>query len=375
MIMKKMFFLMLIMVVFASCSSRRCPECDCAEIEHAEYIPEEPTEVERLVYIALGDSVSEGFGIWSQADRHTSVFFEMLYAEGLANEYVNAAVSGYTTADLLLLLNESSLLDAMQYASVITLNIGGNNILAPLWEHLPDADEIQEIVSETITFARDVLELFTEIMEFTHESRDSIEDVLELANEVVDFAENFSILDIFRLNEMLSAAPPIIDGAMSVFAEVNELEATATNMFAKTSELGILRIFSLISGNLPDELIEEFDEGIRVFSYEFAEILSWLEQNAPNATIIVNTVYNPLPTNFLGMPFGLSNESQKLVQAINYVIYNESSPRGFVVSDVYAVLSNRTDMMNSSFDIIHPNPRGHYEIARINFADTISILK
>jgi len=364
-----------------SCTSRRRAQDEYAQngqVNEQEHITEEPPipEPPRLVYIALGDSVSEGFGIWSPQDRHTAIFFEMLKTQGYANEYVNMAVSGFTTTDLLSLLHNLHPvdLDSMLHASVITLNIGGNNILAPFWDYLPDTDEIGRITDETISFVSEAWELVQEIMEFMGESREAIEDVLLFANEVVDFAENFSFMDIFRLNEMIAAAPPVIDGAMEVFAEVGELETAVNSMIGRTEELEIIELFSLFSGNFPAELEAEFQAGIRRFSYEFIEILAWLENNAPYAAVIVNTVYNPLPTQVFGMPIGFADESQRLIQSINRVIYEESSRRGFIVSDVYTNLSNRPDMMNFSFDIIHPNPAGHNIIAELNFSDFMQVI-
>ncbi|MCL2197959.1 MAG: SGNH/GDSL hydrolase family protein [Defluviitaleaceae bacterium] len=377
--MVKFFVLLCAIVIFTSCGSRRdnrdvqdVREHEPNDIEIVfEETPAPDPIIERKVYIALGDSVSEGFGIWSLADRHTSVFFEMLREQGFANEYVNLAVNGYTTADLLSLLNSLSPgeLSNFQYARVITLNIGGNNILAPLWEHLPDADSLQGIISETTDFIREAFGLMGEIMDFVSESREPIANILDFANEVIYFAENFGVRDIFRLNDMIAAAPPVIDGAMEVFAEVDAMEATVTEMLGRTSELEILGLFALFSGELPPSMERDLHAGVRIFTREFIEILEWLEDNAPYATVIVNTVYNPLPSDLLGMSFGLSDESERFIQSLNRVILMESQSRGFIVSDIYGSLSNRPDMMNANFDIIHPNPQGHYEIAKINFSD------
>lgn len=358
------------LVLFTSCARRgcRCRDCRCALREN---ITREP---ERLVYIALGDSVSEGFGIWSPEDRHTSVFFELLKEQGLANEYVNLAVSGFTTTDLLQLLNGPEEIEPMPYASVITLNIGGNNILAPFWAYLPDASEMQRITEETVIFVTEAWALAQELMGFANNSREAVTNVLDFAEEVTDFVDNFGFLDIFRIDEMLAAVPPVIADAMNVFAEVNTLEATVTDMLGRAAELEITGLFPLVTGAFPDELEAGFQASIREFAYELAEILDWLESNAPNAVVIVNTVYNPLPMQLMGMELGFADESRRLIQAINDIIYEESRARGFIVSDVYAGLSNRPDMMNLSFDIIHPNPQGHYAIARLNFADFLQAI-
>lgn len=379
------FTLLCAVILLSSCSSRRRD----AEYEHIEeqyqhiYIleeqpeedePEEEPEVPRLVYVALGDSVSEGFGIWSPSDRHTSVFFEKLYAQGFANEYVNMAISGFTTTDLLELLHGlgPEELETMQYASVITLNIGGNNILAPFMNHMPDSDDVQRIVEETMAFAAEAWELAQQIMEFAGEAQEVIAEVLDFADEVLYFVDNFRVLDVFRINDMVAAASPVLDSATETFAEVNALETAVTDMFGRTNDLDVVDLFALFTGTFPAALEAEFQAGIRQFSYEFIQIITWLADNASDAVVIVNTVYNPLPTHFFGLHIGFADESKRLAQAINQIIYEESQTHGFIVSDVYASLSQRLDMMNLSFDIIHPNSEGHQIIAELNFSDFVN---
>ena len=350
-----------------ACSSRRTlPDADDYMYEY------HPTpSIQRLTYIALGDSVSEGFGIWSASDRHTTRFFDLLRTHGYANEYLNLAIGGYTTTDLLRLLDnpDAHALDAFNYAAVITLNIGGNNILAPVWAQLPAATEITRIAAETMQFATDAWGLVTDIMDFIDESRGAVMDVLDLTNDIIDLAENFTFMDIFRLNQIIATAPPIIDGAFSVFNEIDDLQAAAFDIFARANELDALDYLSLFINPLSDELQTQLQTAVQNFADEFVQILTWLQTHAPQATIIVNTVYNPLPTDLMGLPIGFVQEAEYFIHAVNRIIIEETQNRGFVVSDVYAQLSQRLDLMNLSFDIIHPNPAGHETIAQINFAD------
>ena len=374
--------LVLLLVLLSACSNRRRdrheydPNDPEIYVEMPKPAPEPEPEPPRLVYIALGDSVSEGFGIWTMADRHTSIFFESLYAQGFANEYVNLAVSGYTTTNQLALLHglEPNMLEAMQYASVITLNIGGNNILEPFFDHLPSADEVQRIADETMAVVTAALELAQEIIEFAGEASEVIEEVLDFADEVIDFAENFRVLDVFRINDMVAAAGPVLDNAAGAFAEVNVLEAAITDMFVQMQDLEIVELFALFTGSFPAALEAEFQESIRRFEREFVEIIEWLTDNAPDATIIVNTVYNPLPTHFFGLHIGVADESARLINAINRIIYEESRIRGYIVSDIYTGLSQRLDMMNLNFDLIHPNAAGHQVIAELNLEDFLAIV-
>lgn len=356
MILRKFLPFLFVALIFSACGS-----------EDEAYEPEA-----RRVYVALGDSVSEGFGMRTQGDRHTSLFFEMLQTGGHANEYVNLAVSGHTTGDLLELLHGLSPaeLETMQHAKIITLNIGGNNLLWPASKHFPTTPrDAQRIAEETMAFAEDARELVREVMEFADESRDTIGDMLDFANEIMELSENFGIRDVFRLPEIVDSAAPVIAGATEIFAEVTGIEAAASEMLGRATELEAFELFSLFSGNLPESLEAELQEGVRLFSYEFAEILNIIERVAPNAVLIVNTVYNPIPAEFMGVPVGISHEAQRFVHAINDAIREESQLRGFVVSDVYAEISQQLDMMNVSFDLIHPSQKGHETIAELNFSD------
>jgi len=377
MMKRKCLFLIVLclLAVFTACSSRRAEQKYVESSVTGGYSlqPEEPPPVERRVFVALGDSVSAGYGINSPEDRFTTIFYEMLKSAGFVNEYVNFAVSGYTTTDLLRQLTQMPPhdLSRLRDASVITLNIGGNNILAPFLDYLPDIDEVGRIANKTIAFATESWALALEIMEFVNESRDAIEEMMEFATDVMEFAENFGFFDIFRLGDIMNAAPAVIEDTMAVFSEVTAFESAIADMFGRTSELELLGLISLLSGTFSPELEAEMQKGIDVFAQEFSEILTWLEANAPNAVIIVNTVYNPLPAQFLGIPLGFSDESQRLIQSINTIIYEEGRGRGLIVSDIYSKLSHRLDMMNLNFDIIHPNPDGHNLMAELIFDDFI----
>ena len=334
--------------------------------EVPEVVPEDP-----LVYIALGDSVSVGYGLSSLDDRYTSVFFELLENDGFANEYVNMAVNGLTSSALLRLLGdmEDHELDLFQNASVITLNIGGNNILLPFIEHMPDADEMDRILNEAMDFANEAEGVLNDILSFVAESQDKIAEVLAFASEVMDIANNFSISDVFRLRELIDRASSVLDDTIEVFDAVSVLESAATDVFDKSADLELLSLISLLTGTFPPELDARLDRGVQVFSDDFAKIVTWLEDNAPNAVIIVNTVYNPIPTRFFGIPLDFSKRSDVLIQSINQIIYDGSDGGGYIVSDIYSSLSDDLEMMNISLDIAHPNPAGHSLIAHINYDD------
>lgn len=80
--------------------------------------------------VALGDSVPAFYGV-DEGDGYVARLSELLYDEGIDIAFTNLAVSGLTTQTLLALLEDGDVLAALRDADVITLNIGGNNILIP----------------------------------------------------------------------------------------------------------------------------------------------------------------------------------------------------------------------------------------------------
>jgi len=265
------------------------------------------------IYIALGDSVSSGFGLpgykSSPQGKHTSFFFEKLKNEGFVDEYHNMAVSGFTTSTLLKMLNNlgSDELELFRNAHVITLNIGGNNLIEPLVAYMSDTELLA--VVENIRRAT----MFGDIL----------------------FGLN-------RLREIITGFPDDLSTIL-----------------------------------LP-EFETRLEEALDIFSQELEEIITWLQLNSPNAIIIANTVYNPIPQEILGLSvIPVINWTNKYIVALNHRMIEESRKRGFLVTDTHPYLSNRPDLIHFnlnpfigplSIDIIHPNAQGHSLIAELNYA-------
>lgn len=92
---------------------------------------------QKSIYVALGDSVPAGYGLTNADDCFVQQFSDQMSEDGYPNTLYNYAVSGTTTGDLLNFLQSLSSdnpngLDTIRNASVITVNIGGNNVLGPL---------------------------------------------------------------------------------------------------------------------------------------------------------------------------------------------------------------------------------------------------
>ena len=114
-------------------------------------------------FIALGDSVASGYGLSSKDESYSFVFCEMLKNEGFEiNEYKNLAVSGLTTTTLLEILYnmDKEDLSLVKNAQIITLNIGGNNILCPFLDYLSfESGSSEGIINNAIAAAKNVFSI------------------------------------------------------------------------------------------------------------------------------------------------------------------------------------------------------------------------
>lgn len=99
-------------------------------------------------YVALGDSISSGYGL---EDPETQAFPALLAAEDEA-ELTNLAVAGTTSSGLLTMLDEEAVVEAVRNADVITITIGGNDLMDALYAYLAEptgrtTDEMRTLLS------------------------------------------------------------------------------------------------------------------------------------------------------------------------------------------------------------------------------------
>ena len=85
--------------------------------------------------IALGDSVAAFFGV-DEKDGYVAQLSALLNVNSIENNFTNLAISGLNTQTLLEQLANNAVLAEIKNADIITLNIGGNNILSPFVEIL-----------------------------------------------------------------------------------------------------------------------------------------------------------------------------------------------------------------------------------------------
>ena len=112
-----------------------------------------PVHAEGKVYLALGDSITTGYGL---AENEKG--FAELLAENNGYTLINQAVNGATTTDVVVMLNNRNLLNTVAKADVITLTCGGNDLMGLLFAQVAKvynsmssaqikADEVSAILS------------------------------------------------------------------------------------------------------------------------------------------------------------------------------------------------------------------------------------
>jgi Lysophospholipase L1 and related esterases len=252
------------------------------------------------VYVALGDSVPAGYGLSDTKDCYVKLFSDKISKTGYQNTMYNYAVSGATTSDLLTLLQNMPIdnpkaLKTLKKARLITINIGGNDVLGPL-------------VS-------------------------TINDKLQ---------QQFTLLGITNIKN----ATPSQELALAVFLYTLKLNSSDT---------------------------EKLQLGIQNFEDKFPKIIELLKTTAPNARIIVSTIYNPIPE-----AFQFYGTSEIMLKEMNAMVKNYSHQGGYYVADVYSAFlkeqSKGTQILNfnmgqylhSPISVdIHPNMAGHRLIAKV----------
>jgi len=298
-------------------------------------------------FIALGDSVPSGYGLYGYRDNpvgtYTSLLFEKLYNKGHTDKYINLAESGLTTTTLLEHLHslDDEALFYFTSAEVITLNIGGNNILTPFLRYT-QALRLVDGAEEVAAGAGGVWSGIAGAWNWAWGAANS--------NETDGIMSNLDDV-ITGLEDILHGIGDIVMGTPSAAAP-------------------FLGFFS-------PELEAMLVDGIGAFYREFTQIITWIETAAPNATIIVNTIYNPIPPQLLFVSLSVSQWATYFINAMNNVVITESEARGHLVVNMYEYMTNRLDLMvfnlnpfaddDISFDIIHPNASGHALIAQLKF--------
>lgn len=103
-------------------------------------------EETQVRYVAIGDSISSGYGL----EVPETEAFPSLIAQDNGYTLTNLAQAGETSVSLLAKLENAEMAEALSTADVITLTIGGNDMLAALFDYLAETTGGQMTAQEIL---------------------------------------------------------------------------------------------------------------------------------------------------------------------------------------------------------------------------------
>lgn len=92
------------------------------------------TLAEPLVYLALGDSISTGYGL-AEGEKG----FADIVAEEMGYTLINRAINGNTSVGILAQMKDPLVLADVKQADVITITCGGNDLMGMLFQAIAEA--------------------------------------------------------------------------------------------------------------------------------------------------------------------------------------------------------------------------------------------
>ncbi len=260
-------------------------------------------------YLALGDSISTGYGLSSPSDEA----FPALVKELLGESYTltNMAEDGETAASLASRLDEGACMEAVACADVITVTIGGNDLMAFLYEFLADNMALEPKL-------------------------DASEVGLKLASgnmEVLNAAADVLNTKVFALTS--SDLNEVAISLSSVVSKIRALNPTAT-VIVTTQYNPYAELASQVTG-----------------------VQSLLPYVAPEYVEIAKAILS------------LSGDIDTALASFNALVKDGASASAYQVADVAAAFSGSTGLCNAGLSIspigvnldIHPTQAGHKVIA------------
>ena len=257
-----------------------------------------------IQYVALGDSITTGYGLGESEQS-----FAEIVAEKNGYDLTNLATDGATSDDLRKVVLSGKNTDVLASADLITITIGGNDLMGALYEYLADKYNEGKDESEQI-------------------DADDVRDALADQNDPIR-------------SGVISAATTSISTFADSEQAKNALESVADNLAMAVEEL--------LQAN-PDATIIVANQ-YNPYSYAATEATDFLTK------ILANTV---------------SSAFEAGIKALNEVIASGAGV-GYQVADVYAAFEDAdenpcnayfasTSDMNLDF---HPNAYGHELIAEV----------
>ena len=125
-----------------------------------------------------------------------------------------------------------------------------------------------------------------------------------------------------------------------------------------------------------EDLFAAVDDALAAFEQDLPELLEVIGEQAPNARVLFQTVYNPYRSfahfslRLNGSPTTLSDLANKCIERLNEIIRDGALQYGYTICDVYDAFEQNADqLVNASLGKLnfdpHPNAAGHAVIAKV----------
>ena len=200
-------------------------------------------------YLVLGDSISSGYGLASGEDS----FAELVAAEKSFN-LIDQSYSGEKAATLLEKLQNNEI-EGLADADVITLTIGGNDLMAALYSYLTDAYNADRDEADQITVEQMQQALLTgnqDILTFAVQKISGFASSEQAAAALQTLSS-----DLTRIITTIRAANPtiviVVGNQYNPYAHLaeavgdNPLYSAAANMVASAFDKGVTALNNIIA--------------------------------------------------------------------------------------------------------------------------------
>ncbi len=147
-----------------------------------------------MIYVALGDSLTKGYGLAdAEKNRFSAVAAQKLNAAGIKCTERNYGVNGLTSSELLDMINSGEI-GMLDYADVITVDIGANDVL-----HAAD-NLIYTNLAGNVLSADDYAAVCADEENSLEQCKENIEAIIEALREKNDHAQiiMFTIYNPYR---------------------------------------------------------------------------------------------------------------------------------------------------------------------------------
>ncbi len=224
-------------------------------------------------YLALGDSISTGYGL----DNAGTEAFPSLLKNQLGSDYtlVNKAVNGETTSSLLARLSTTEYQNAVIDADLITITIGGNDLMAILYSFLADEMNMSaDQVKATLESGTDMTALTAAANAIN--SGSFVPSAVDIAAIAVRFASVISTIKAlnpdamiitatqydpykyltYQINSLYSLLPsfapdyiPLADAIIKLSGTINSALSTLNGMLRSGSGYTVADVYSVFNGS------------------------------------------------------------------------------------------------------------------------------